>query len=323
MVNPEISMLSVNEQALEIVDYMVDCPDDLKIKVTEMKNGATVIDCGVETSGSYETGLLFTEVCMGGFGTTALSVRNVGDIPLTFIHVTTDHPAISCLGAQKAGWRISVDKYFAMGSGPARALALKPKKTYERIRYEDDSEYAVIALESDTLPDEKVTSAIAEACHVDAENTFALVAPTASIVGSVQVSGRVVETAIFKLNELGYDTTKIVCGSGCAPIAPVVKDSVKAMGSTNDSVIYHGSVVLTTKGMDEERFKNVPSSTSRDYGRPFYNTFKDANYDFFKIDPNVFAPAEITVNDLDTGKTYHTGRLNGDVLLQSYGIGKL
>ncbi|HIH45409.1 MAG TPA: methenyltetrahydromethanopterin cyclohydrolase, partial [Candidatus Methanoperedenaceae archaeon] len=194
---------------------------------------------------------------------------------------------------------------------------------YERIKYEDDCEHAVIALESNQLPDEKVIENIAEACHVEPANVVALVAPTASIVGSVQVSGRVVETAIFKLNELGYDTTNIICGSGCAPIAPVVKDSVKAMGSTNDSVIYHGSVVLTTRGMDEERFKNVPSSTSRDYGRPFYNTFKDANYDFFKIDPNVFAPAEITVNDLDTGKTYHTGRLNGEVLLQSYGIGTL
>ena len=39
-----------------------------------------------------------------------------------FIDVNTDFPSISCLGAQKAGWTVKVGNYFAMGSGPARAL---------------------------------------------------------------------------------------------------------------------------------------------------------------------------------------------------------
>ena len=305
---------------MEIAEDMMDWSEELKIKTLELKNGSKVIDCGINVPGGYEAGLMFTEICMGGFGGCSMSVHKINDIPLAFIDVTTDHPAMSCLGAQKAGWRISVDKYFAMGSGPARALALKPKKTFERIKYEDDYEHAVIALESNLLPDEKVIDVIADACHVDPENVIALVAPTASIVGSVQVSGRVVETAVFKLNELGYDTTKIVCGTGCAPIAPVVKDDLKAMGSTNDSVIYYGSVFLTVRGFEEDKFKMVPSSTSKDYGKPFFKTFKDAGYDFFKIDANVFAPAEITVNDLETGKTYHAGHLNGEVILESYGI---
>ncbi|MCZ7357649.1 MAG: methenyltetrahydromethanopterin cyclohydrolase [Candidatus Methanoperedens sp.] len=313
-------MLSVNEKAMEIAEEMMDWSEELKVKVIELKNGAKVIDCGINADGGYEAGLMFTEICMGGFGASSITVHKVNEIPLSFVDIFTDHPAISCLGAQKAGWRISVDKYFAMGSGPARALALKPKKTYERIKYEDDYEYAVIALESNQLPDEKVIETIAEASHVEPANVVALIAPTASMVGSVQVSGRVVETAIFKLNELGYDTTKIVSGSGCAPIAPVVKDDLKAMGSTNDSVIYYGSVFLTVRGFDEALFKQVPSSTSKDYGKPFYRTFKDAGYDFFKIDANVFAPAEITVNDLETGMTYHAGHLNGEVILESYGI---
>ena len=305
---------------MEIAEEMMDWSEELKVKTIELDNGSKVIDCGINVEGGYEAGLMFTDICMGGFGASSITVHKINDIPLAFVDIFTDHPAISCLGAQKAGWRISVDKYFAMGSGPARALALKPKKTYERIRYEDDYDYAVIALESNQLPDEKVIENIAEASHVDASNVIALVAPTASIVGSVQVSGRVVETAIFKLNELGYDTTRISSGSGCAPIAPVVKDDLKAMGSTNDSVIYYGSVFLTVKGFDETLFKTVPSTTSRDYGKPFYRTFKDAGYDFFKIDPNVFAPAEITVNDLETGRTYHAGHLNGEVILESFGI---
>lgn len=313
-------MLSVNEKGLEIAEEIMEWSDELKVKTTELSNGARVIDCGVNVDGGYEAGLMFTDICMGGFGLSSITVRKVNDVPLAFVDITTDHPAMACLGAQKAGWRVNVDKYFAMGSGPARALALKPRATYEKIGYEDDFDYSVIALESNQLPDEKVLEYIAEASHVEPENVIALVAPTASIVGSVQVSGRVVETAIFKLNELGYDTTKIVSGTGTAPIAPVVNDDLKAMGCTNDSVIYYGSVFLTVKGINEALFKQVPSSTSKDYGKPFYKTFKDAGYDFFKIDANVFAPAEITVNDIETGKTFHSGHLNGEVILESFGI---
>ena len=36
--------------------------------------------------------------------------------------VVTDHPALACLGAQYAGWQIDRDDYFAMASGPGRAL---------------------------------------------------------------------------------------------------------------------------------------------------------------------------------------------------------
>lgn len=316
-------MLSVNDKAMEIAEEMMDWSEELKVKTIELKNGSKVIDCGVNVDGGYEAGLMFTDVCMGGFGTSSISMHKVNEIPLAFIDITTDHPAISCLGAQKAGWRVSVDKYSAMGSGPARALALKPKKTYERIKYEDDSQYAVIALESNKLPDEKVIKVIAKACHVEPKEVVALVAPIKSIVGSMQVSGRVVETAIFKLNELGYDTTKTISGTGNAPIAPVLKDDLKAMGVTNDSIIYYGSVFLTVRGFDEDKFKQVPSSASKDYGKPFYEIFRDAGYDFFRIDANVFAPAEITVNDLETGKTYHTGHLNEKAILESYGISRI
>lgn len=313
-------MLSVNDKALEIAEEMMDWAEELKVEFSQLDNGATVIDCGVNVPGSYEAGRLFTEICMGGYATTTITTHKVGDVPLAFIDVTTDHPAIACLGAQKAGWQISVGDYFAMGSGPARALALKPKDTYEKINYEDDSDYAVIALESDKLPPEDVAEFLAKECGVDTENVVMLVAPTACLVGSIQVSGRAVETGVFKLNALGYDTRKIVSGAGTAPIAPVFDDDMKAMGSTNDAIIYYGSTVYTVEEFDEEVFKKAPSTTSEDYGKPFFQTFKEADYDFFKIDDNVFAPAEVTVNDLDTGATYHTGYLNTEVTLESFEI---
>ncbi len=312
-------MLSVNEMALDIVEEMLDFEEELRIESKKLENGATVIDCGVNVPGSYNAGVMYTEICMGGLAKVDIVVDYIRDIPFAFITQYTDHPAIACLGSQKAGWAISVDKYFAMGSGPARALALKPKKTYELIEYEDDADYAVIALESNKLPDEKVIEFIAKECDVDAEDVYAVVAPTASIVGSVQISGRITETAIYKMAEVGYDPKKILYGAGRCPIAPILENDLKAMGATNDSMLYYGSVYLTVTEYDEI-LKNVPSNTSRDYGKPFYEIFKAANYDFYKIDPNLFAPAQIVVNDKSTGKTYVHGKLNADVLFQSYQI---
>lgn len=314
-------MVSVNELALEIVEEMLDYEEELRIESKKLDNGAVVVDCGVNVDGSIEAGKLYTLVCMGGLAEINIGVEEIEGIPFMFIYEYTDFPAIACLGSQKAGWAIKVDKYFAMGSGPARALALKPKKTYEQIEYEDDADYAVIALEANKLPDEKVMEYIAKECGVKPEDVYALVAPTASIVGSVQISGRIVETAIYKMAEIGYDPKKIVSGAGKCPIAPVLEDDLKAMGATNDSMMYYGSVFLAIKEYDEI-LKNVPSSTSRDYGKPFFEIFKEANYDFYKIDPNLFAPALVAFNDLSSGKTYVHGKLNADVLLKSYQVVK-
>ncbi|AGK61932.1 methenyltetrahydromethanopterin cyclohydrolase [Archaeoglobus sulfaticallidus PM70-1] len=312
-------MVSINEMAMDIVEDMLDFEEELRIESKKLENGATVIDCGVNVPGGYEAGILYTQICMGGLAEIEIVTDTINDVPFAFITEYTDHPAVACLGSQKAGWAISVGKYFAMGSGPARALALKPKKTYEKIEYQDDSEYAVIALEASKLPNEEVMEFIAKECDVDPENVYAVVAPTASIVGSVQISGRIVETAIYKMTEIGYDPKLIVSGAGRCPIAPIVGDDLKAMGSTNDSMMYYGSVFLTVKEYDEI-LKNVPSNTSKDYGKPFYEIFKDANFDFYKIDPNLFAPAQIAVNDLSTGKTYVHGKLNAEVLFKSYNI---
>jgi len=309
-------MISVNEGALEIVESMLDWEEELNLSVNEMKSGSIVIDCGVNVKGSYQLGTMFTEICMGGLGTANIVMDKIKDIPFPFINVTVNHPAISCLASQKAGWSIKVGNYSTMGSGPARALALKPKDVYERIDYEDDSDYGIIALEADALPDDDVMRYIADACDIDPSNLYAIVAPTRSLVGSIQISGRVVENALHILDEFGYDVTKVENGVGFSPVAPIKKD---AMGVTNDCNIYYGSVYITVDGYDEV-FSKVPSINSKDYGKPFAKIFKDAGYDFFKIDEFLFAPANIVVNDKKTGEVYHFGRLNQDIILNSFGV---
>ena len=246
---------------------------------------------------------------------------HIKEFPFPFIDVNTDFPSIACLGAQKAGWTIKVGNYFAMGSGPARALSLKPKHTYEVIDYEDDYDCAVICLESDHLPNGEVMEKIAEECHVDVTNVCAVVAPTASLVGSIQVSGRCVETAVYKLNELGFDTKKITAAMGTAPVPPVKKDATKAMGTTNDATIYYGRIMLTMKAPEiKDYLEKIPSSKSKGYGKPFYEIFKEAKFDFYKIDTSLFSPAEVIINELTEGVIYHTGAVNPEVTLKSFGL---
>jgi methenyltetrahydromethanopterin cyclohydrolase len=58
----------------------------------------------------------------------------------------------------------------------------------------------------------------------------------------------------------------------------------------------------------------VPASASRDYGTPFYEIFQRYEGDFYKIDPLLFSPAEVWLTSVDSGKTFHAGRLNPEVL---------
>jgi methenyltetrahydromethanopterin cyclohydrolase len=161
---------------------------------------------------------------------------------------------------------------------------------------------------------------IAEECHVDVANTCAVVAPTSSIVGSIQVSGRCVETAIYKLNELGFDTRKITSAIGTAPIPPV-RGAKRAMGVTNDATIYHGQIQLTMNAPEiKDYLEKIPSNKSKGYGKPFNDIFKEAGYDFYKIDTSLFSPAEVVINELSDGSVYHVGAVNNDVTLKSFGL---
>jgi len=311
------NLLSVNGRAQRIVEEMVRREEELKIRVKKLGNGATVIDAGVEVPGSVEAGIAFSEICMGGLGKVEVRVERI-----PWVFVRTDFPLISCMASQYAGWAVKVEKYFAMGSGPARALA-RVEKLFEELGYKDESEVAVLTLETRKLPDERVAEVVAQRCGVKPENLTLVVAPTASLVGSIQISARVVETGVHKLHEVGFPLQKIVSGLGKAPIAPVAKNDLEAMGKTNDCVLYGGRTVYFVEAEDEEVervIEQVPSSSSRDYGVPFLELFERYQRDFFKIDPKLFSPAEIFVNNLKTGRVFHAGKINEEVLEKSLGL---
>jgi methenyltetrahydromethanopterin cyclohydrolase len=316
--------VSVNQRAATLTEWGIDRSEELGILVEKHSSGATIVDLGIKANGGFLAGKFMTEVCLGDLGKASFTQMNCDDIDIPAVHVETDHPAVATLGAQFAGWQIKTPDYFAMGSGPARALALKPKELYEKINYKDDSHKAVIVLESDTYPTTTALDYIARECEVAVSDVYTLVAPTSSMAGSVQISGRIVEAGIHKLTEVGFDPKKILYGCGSAPIAPIHPKAAKAMGRTNDAILYGGSTYYSVDFEDDAKLKELvskaPSSTSRDYGRPFYDTFKAAEFDFYKIDPGLFAPAAFVVNNVKTGVAHTAGKINLQVLKQTMGL---
>ena len=316
--------ISVNEHAKQVVKEVLHRRDQLQVRVEKRPKGATIIDAGVAAPGGYGAGLMVTKICMAGLCEISLSSRNFGDLTLPTIDVATDHPAISTLGAQFAGWQIKIGDYFAMGSGPARALALKPKELYAEIDYKDEADSAVIVLESEKLPPDEVVTYIASECKVRPSKVYAVVTPTNSLAGSAQISGRIVETGVHKLEKVGLDPKKILYGCGYAPISPIHPKSEKAMGRTNDALYYGGETFYTVNFEDDEKLKEIvskaPSSTAAEYGKPFYEIFKAAGFDFYKIDPNLFAPAVVAVNNIRTGQTFRSGRIDTRILKETMGI---
>ncbi len=318
------SMISVNREATRIVEQMITQAETLSIATAQLPGGARVIDCGVAVSGGLQAGKYLAEVCMGGLGRVtflplAFTDEEGRDFWLPGLSVAVDQPAIGCMAAQYAGWAIKRDKFFAMGSGPARALAVV-EKLYEKLGYRDQNEAAVIVLETRQLPGDEVAAYIAGKCGIDPANLTMLVAPTASLAGSIQISARVVETGLHKLVELGFDVTKILSGYGTAPSATVDKDDLHAIGRTNDCILYGGQVFYTVQADDEELARlidQIPSCASRDYGQPFYRLFKQYGGDFYAIDPMLFSPARVTINNIRSGKSFSAGRLNAGVLRTS------
>jgi methenyltetrahydromethanopterin cyclohydrolase len=317
--------LSVNRLAWKLLEKLCESPDFYGVKVEKTNSGATIVDAGIKAKGGFQAGKIITEICMGGCGKAEITHRQYGELELPSIFVYTDHPVIATLGSQFAGWQIKEGDYFAIGSGPARALALKPREIYEKIRYKDDSDRAVVVLETDKHPIANLLERLAEECHVSPEKLAVILTPTASIAGATQVSGRIVETGIHKLDKLGFDPNLVLYAWGCAPIPPVHPKFAQAMARTNDAILYGGTAYYTVEYENEQELKRIvrkaPSKASKDYGKPFIEIFKEANYDFYKIDPNLFAPAVLVVNNIKTGRVSKAGEVNAEILTKSLGFG--
>lgn len=308
---------TLNLRASQVVSAILKRRGELRIDVQDIA-GATVIDCGVFATGGIAAGLELAGVCLSGLGDVSLLPGDQQSTGLPRVQVYSDQPVLACMASQYAGWQISAGKYFAMGSGPMRALYGK-EKLFDDIPGREQSPLAVGVLEGKLPPPDAVTW-IADRLQLLPSRLTLLVARTASIAGNIQVVARSLEMALHKLHELKFDLNQVVSGIGIAPLPPPAKDDLAAIGRTNDAVLYGGQAVVYVKSNDDllaEIGPKVPSNSSTEYGSLFADLF--AKYqDFYKIDPLLFSPAEILFCNLATGRLHRFGKTAPEILEKSF-----
>ena len=310
----------LNERGWTIADRMVADAAELRVAARTLAGGARVIDAGIEVAGGLGAGLALAEICMGGLGHVAYAPVAIGGEAWAGVQVWTDQPAVSCMASQYAGWAIQVERYMAMGSGPLRAHARVERELFAKLQYAERATRGVLVLETRTLPTDEVAAWVGQKAGLDPAQLTFVVAPTASLAGGVQIAARVLETGLHKMDAVGFDVTQVVSGIGTAPLAPVAKNDLRAIGRTNDCILYGGQARYTVRAGDAELAelaRALPSSASKDYGTPFYEIFKRYDNDFYKIDPLLFSPAEVWLTSVQSGKTHHAGHLNAEVLRAS------
>ena len=306
--------MTLNERAWAVADELERDAARLRVAVSAV-GGARVIDCGGAVTGSLRAGLLMARTCLSDLGEVTLVPGDGGPL----VQVWTDDPLRACMASQYAGMKVQVDRFFAMGSGPMRALVAREELLTE-LKLTETAPCAVGVLESRKHVTEDVVAHVVGKLPADAEKLTLVVAPSFSLAGSLQVVARSVETALHKLHELKFDLHSVVSGFGTAPLPPVAADELTALGRTNDAILYGGRVTLWVRTDDEildALGPMVPSSASSDHGTPFADLF--AKYgDFYKIDPLLFSPAEVTFVNLKTGRARTFGKTSPDLLAKSF-----
>src|SRR5207247_1768293 len=124
--------LGLNERAWQIADAMAKNAAALRVAVRQLSGGARVSDAGIDAT--------------GGLADIAYPPVPIGGETWPGVRVWTDHPAVSCMASQYAGWAIQVGKYFAMGSGPLRAHARVEKELFAKLGYAERAERGVLVL---------------------------------------------------------------------------------------------------------------------------------------------------------------------------------
>lgn len=315
-----VTLKHLNQRADHLTSYAGSRCESLRITANQLPN-AILLDFGVKTEGGLEAGLLLARICLSGLGQVDLVPGDTQLPAVPQILVRTDHPVAACLMSQYAGWKIGTDNYFAMGSGPMRAVARK-EDLFQHLPETENGKIAVGVLESSSLPDEEAIAAVRKALPSDCRLTLAI-APTASQAGSIQVVARSIETALHKLHELQFPLDAIVSGTGLAPLPPVAKNDMQGIGRTNDSILYGATVNLWVRCEDsliQEIGPKVPSNSSSAHGQTFLSLFKAANHDFYAMDAALFSPAVVVFHNLKSGKSFSFGLKVPELLQQSFGM---
>src|SRR5262249_54289831 len=154
---------SVNRLAAPFVGMFAADAASLRLSVTRDASGARLIDAGIAVPGGIAAGCRIAEICFGTLGQVSVSPAPPGAATAFQMTVRTSDPVLACLGSQYAGWSLQHQEgdasFFALGSGPGRALAGK-EELFAELGYRDAAEDAVLVLEVDRPPPTALLAAI-------------------------------------------------------------------------------------------------------------------------------------------------------------------
>ncbi|HZJ90891.1 MAG TPA: methenyltetrahydromethanopterin cyclohydrolase [Oscillospiraceae bacterium] len=317
-------MFSVNQEAVRIVkEKIIPNAEMLQCEIHHLKNGATVIDMGLDARGGYMAGKLFVEATLGGMGYVDFGRFTLGEIDLPSIDVYIDQPQTATLSSQFSGWNLTEGyekgEITPVGSGPARAIY----KDFGSIGwpYQDNHHETVFAAQTTEMPDEAMAADVAEKCGISPKNVYILATITGSLAGSIQVCSRSVETSTFCMFKKGFPLEAVISGMGVSPIPPPTSDELSAMDRVNTALMY-GAIVrylVDCEDSDIEAFlKLAPFNVSPRFGEHFSDLFEEGNRNFNEVDKSIHTVACYEITNFRTGRTFRAGEFREDLLAKSF-----
>jgi methenyltetrahydromethanopterin cyclohydrolase len=278
--------------------------------------GAQVVDAGINAPGGLAAGLALARLCLADLGDVTLASGPA-------VTTRTDHPIAACLASQYAGWQVKLGSWFGMASGPLRAHYGK-EEIFNEIDNRESAERVVGVLEGAKFPTPEIIDYLAARLQIPTAAITLWIAPTASLAGCVQVVARSVEVALHKLHTLKFDLSRVRAGLGTAPLPNPGNDDLIALGRTNDAILYGGRVDLWVEEAEDilaEFGPKIPACASPAFGTPFLELLKAANYDFYAMDPALFAPAVVTLHNVVSGRSHTFGRTDESLVERCLGRG--
>ncbi|MEL7608922.1 MAG: methenyltetrahydromethanopterin cyclohydrolase [Bacillota bacterium] len=315
-----VSLSTIDRCCKNLYEDLAGGPERYRVARARLACGAQVLDAGVETAGSFETGAKVSELCQGGLARASIGVAECGGTPFPAIAVESFAPALSTFKLQSAFGFEGV-----MLSGPIK-LHLEENPFIDRdIPLQDAKNTLSAVVQADELPDCAWARRLAERVKCNAEDLRLVVAPQESVAGSTQISGRMNENILLTMEKsLGYPAAAVEQIVGRSPICPVNSGAKgKKRLLPDDFLHYAGCAYLTMRaepGWDVKKLAYDLTFESLDiYGALFIDLLEAAGGDFFKI-PNIGGInklAVVTVNDLNSRRVYAAGRANYDLLLSN------
>lgn len=314
---------SVNEAAAAIIEReILPHPQRLNIEVHTLKNGAVVLDMGIQCKGGFLAGKLFSEIGMGGLGETSYHMLPLGEYLVPGLRVFTEDPGVCEMSSYIARTLVPWKGRTQVVSGPVRAI-LGSDDFAQAVSYRDpDPRKAVAGVQTEDMPDEELAELIGKACGIAPERLYIMAARTGCMTGAVQISARNVEQSMPTLYDRGLPMEVVLEGNATSPIVSVPDDELTAYGRVNDCLIYGQETNLYVRCDDDvldRMLEDIPFSKNTDiYGTPFQELFARCGNSWANVPRDWDAPCRINFFNVDSGRSCSVGQIGTQPLIAAF-----